>query len=48
MAPGTNIKCKNILIIGSPEGEGREKGIKTLFEKIMAENILKLGKKTHI
>ena len=32
-----SIRCSNIHIIGVPEGEEREKGIKNVFEEIMAE-----------
>ena len=31
-------KCTNILIIGVPEGEEREKGPEKIFEEIIAEN----------
>ena len=33
-----NITCKNIHIIGIPEGEEEEQGIENLFEKVMMEN----------
>ena len=33
-----NIKQANIRTIGVPEGEEKEKGIKNVFEEIMAEN----------
>ena len=33
-----NIKHKNILIIGVPEGEEREKGPEKIFEEIIVEN----------
>ena len=33
-----NMKCNSIRIIGLPEGEEEEQGIKTLFEKVMMEN----------
>ena len=35
-----NMKCKNIRIIGLPEGEGEEEeqGTENLFEKVMMEN----------
>ena len=39
-----NNKCINICIIGSPEGEEREKGPKKLFEEIIAENFPSMGK----
>ena len=32
-----NMKCNNIHIIGTPEGE-EEHGIENLFEKVMMEN----------
>ena len=33
-----NIKCNNIRIIGTPEGEDEELGIENMFEKVMMEN----------
>ena len=33
-----NMKCTNILIIGVPEGEDREKGTEKILEEITAEN----------
>ena len=33
-----NMKCNNIHIIGIPEDEKEEQGIKNLFEKVMMEN----------
>ena len=36
-------KRNNILIIGVPEKEEREKGIESVFEEIIAENFPKLG-----
>ena len=33
-----NMKCNNIPIIGTPEGEEEEQGIENLFEKVMMEN----------
>ena len=39
-----NIKCTNILIIGFPEGEEKEKAPEKIFEEIIAENILNMGK----
>ena len=33
-----NMKCNNIHIIGIPEGEEEQQGIKNLFEKVMMEN----------
>ena len=43
-----NIKCANLHVIGVPEGEERKKGIKNLFEVIMAESFLNLKKETDI
>ena len=34
-----NIKQANLRIIGIPEGEEKEKGIKNIFEEMMAENL---------
>ena len=39
-----NIKCTNIHIIGDPEGEESEKGPEKIFEEIIAENFLNMGK----
>ena len=39
-----NIKCKNIRIIGVPEGEEREKGPEKIFEEIIVENFPNMGK----
>ena len=39
-----NIKCKNIRIIGVPEGEEREKGPEKIFEDIIVENFCNMGK----
>ena len=39
-----NIKCNNIHKIGVPEGEGREKGLKKIFEEIIVENFPNMGK----
>ena len=39
-----NIKCTNILIIGVPEGEEREKGPEKIFEEMIAENFPNMGK----
>ena len=39
-----NIKRNNICIIGVPEGEEREKGPKKIFEEIIVENFLNMGK----
>ena len=43
-----NLKHANLHIIGVPEGEERKKGIKNLFEVIMAESFLNLKKETDI
>ena len=39
-----NIKRNNICIIGVPEGEEREKQSEKIFEKIIVENFLNMGK----
>ena len=39
-----NIKWGNLYIIGTPEGEGKEKEIKNIFEEVMAENFANLMK----
>ena len=39
-----NIKCNNVCIIGVPEGEEREKGPEKIFEDIIVENFLNMGK----
>ena len=39
-----NIKWNNILIIGVPEGEEREKGPEKIFEEIIVENFPNMGK----
>ena len=39
-----NIKCSNILIIGVPEEEEKEKGTEKIFEDFIVENILNMGK----
>ena len=39
-----NIKCKNIRIIGVPEGEEREKGPEKISEEIIVENFPNMGK----
>ena len=41
-------KCTNIHIIGVPEGEEKEKGIKNVFDEIMVKNFPNLKKKTDI
>ena len=39
-----NIKRNNILIIGVPEGEDREKGPEKIFEEIIVKNFPNMGK----
>ena len=39
-----NIKHSNILFIGVPDGEEREKGPEKIFEKIIVENFPNMGK----
>ena len=39
-----NIKHNNIRIIGVPEGKEREKGPEKVFEEIIVENFLNMGK----
>ena len=39
-----NIKCKNIRIIGVPEGEEREKRPEKIFEEIIVKNFPNVGK----
>ena len=39
-----SIKHNNILIIGVPEGEGREKGPEKISEQIIVENFPNMGK----
>ena len=39
-----NVKCTNIYITGVPEREEREKGTEKIFEEIIAENFLNMGK----
>ena len=39
-----NIKCTSICIIGVPEEEEKEKGSEKIFEEIIVENILNMGK----
>ena len=43
-----NIQHANLHIIGVPEGEEREKGIKNIFKEIIAENFPNLKKETDI
>ena len=42
------MKHNNIYIVGIPQGEESEQGIKNLFEEIMAENFLNLVKEIDI
>ena len=42
------IKCNNILIIGVPEEEERERGAENFFEEIITGNFHNLGKKRDI
>ena len=39
-----NIKCTNIFVIEVSEGEERGKGPEKIFEEIIAENFLNMGK----
>ena len=39
-----NIKCTNIFIIGVPEGEEREEEPEKIFEEIIAEKFVNMGK----
>ena len=41
-----SIKCTNILIIGVPEGEEKEKAPEKIFEDIIAENFPNMRKET--
>ena len=41
-----NIKCSNICIIEVPEADEREKEPEKIFEEIIAENFLNMGKET--
>ena len=43
-----NFKHTNIHIVGVPEGEEKEQGIRNLFEKIMKENFLNLVKEINM
>ena len=43
-----NIKSTNICIIKVPEGEEREKGVKNIFDEIMAEKFSNTNQKTDI
>ena len=39
-----NIKCTNIQIIGVPQEEEKNKRYEKIFEEIMVENFLNMGK----
>ena len=39
-----NVKCTNIRIIGVPEDEDKKKGYEKILEKIIVENVPKMGK----
>ena len=39
-----NIKCTSIRIIGVPEEEEKKKGTEKIFEEIIVENFLNMGK----
>ena len=39
------MKCNNIHIIGTPEGEESDQGLENLFEEIMTENFPNLMNK---
>ena len=41
-----NVKCTNILIIGVPEGEEREKKTEKIFQEIIAENFPSMEKES--
>lgn len=43
-----NTKCTNVHFIGTPEGEEREKGARTLFKEIMTENFPHPGEETDV
>ena len=43
-----SIKSNNVYIIGIPEEEEKEKSAENLFEDIIADNFLNLGKETDI
>ena len=43
-----NIEHTNLCIMGVPEGEEKEEGIKNMFEEIMADNFPNLKKETDI
>lgn len=47
---GNTVRKSKVCVIREPEGEDRENKTKTIFEKIMAEDFLKLIKhiKLHI
>nr|KAF6435727.1 hypothetical protein HJG63_012473 [Rousettus aegyptiacus] len=48
MEPVGQIKCKNIHVIGVPEGEEGEQEVEKIFEEIMMENFPNLGKELDI
>ena len=39
-----NTKCTNIRIIGIPEEEEKKKGSEKIFEEVIVENFLNMGK----
>ena len=41
-----DVKCTNIHIIAVPEGEEREEGLEKMFEEVIAEIFLNMGKET--
>ena len=41
-----NIKCTNVRIIGVPDEEEKKKGTEKIFEEIIVENFLNMGKET--
>ena len=41
-----NVKCPNIRIIGVPEEEDKKKGHEKILEKIIVEDVPKMGKET--
>ena len=44
--PWDSIKGMNVCTVGVPEGEEREKGPEKIFEEVIAENFLNMGKET--